>query len=327
MKKLINEQFKRMQLLAGLITESQLNEAVDTKYFTMDGTKSEDLKKDFTLKSTYDPGMTMICPKDLDDKSDRADGMLGYIFSLNTLKDKELYPLKENHPDYGKMIVMSQSTKEDLSNLIKKLGGIQIDVRAKKQEPTSESTDIVKSVNEALRKYRRMLNENPVRMSMQEFMPKIDEITKKMNIHLMPQVLGYNDFVSKMNSIKGDFSKAGVTGDKTVVIAATGVNGQADSLCCFSLSDDPTNSKASFKLIDNFYEVVKKEFPATTFKQFNSTPYDVTGEFAKLHGEKVVVGMAVITNFVKPAAAAPTAESTNIVKSVNEALRKYRKNN
>jgi len=161
MKKLINEEFKRMQLLAGLITESQLNEAVDTKYFTMDGTKSEDLKKDFTLKSTYDPGMTMICPKDLDDKSDRADGMLGYIFSLNTLKDKELYPLRENHPDYGKMIVMSQSTKEDLSNLIKKLGGIQIDVRAKKQEPTSESTDIEKSVNEALRKFRKSkLEEN-----------------------------------------------------------------------------------------------------------------------------------------------------------------------
>jgi hypothetical protein len=46
--------------------------------------------------------------------------MLGYIFGLNTLKDKELYPLRE-HPDYGKTIVLSQSTKEDLNNLIKSL--------------------------------------------------------------------------------------------------------------------------------------------------------------------------------------------------------------
>jgi hypothetical protein len=169
---------------------------------------------------------------------------------------------------------------------------------------------------------KKMLSENPVKMSMQEFMPKIDEITKKMNIHLMPQVLEYNDFISKMKSIKGDFSKAGVTGDKTAVIAATGLNGQADTLVCFSLSDDPTNPKDSFKLINNFYEVVKKEFPTTTFKQGSSAPYDVTGEFAKLHGEKVVVGMAVITNFVKPAAAAaPTSESIDLEEVDDIALR------
>ena len=169
---------------------------------------------------------------------------------------------------------------------------------------------------------KKMLSENPVMMDTQEFMPKIDEITKKMNIHLIPQVLDYNQFITKIKSIEGDFSKAGVMGDKTAIVAATGLNGRANSLVCFSLSDDPTNPKNSFKLIDNFYDVIKKEFPTTTFKQFSSTPYNVTGEFAKLHGEKVVVGMAVITNFVKPSAA-PTAESIEQV--VNEALRVYRK--
>jgi hypothetical protein len=159
-KQILSEEFRRMQKLAGILTESQLNEGEESKYFTMDGTKSEDLKKDFTLKPTYDPGMTMICPKDLDDKSDRADGMLGYIFGLNTLKDKELYPLKENHPDYGKMIVMSQSTKEDLSNLIKSLGGTQIDLKAKSSSPAPQAESIEQVVNEALKVYRkRMINE------------------------------------------------------------------------------------------------------------------------------------------------------------------------
>ena len=135
--------------------ESQLNEGEEPKYFTMDGTKTENLKKDFTLKPTYDPGMTMICPKDLDDKSDRSDGMLGYIFGLNTLKDKELYPLRENHPDYGKTIVLSQSTKEDLNNLIKSLGGTQIDIKAKSSSPAPQAESIEQVVNEALRVYRK----------------------------------------------------------------------------------------------------------------------------------------------------------------------------
>jgi hypothetical protein len=152
---ILNEEFRRMQKLAGIITESQLNEGGETKYFTMDGTKTENLKKDFTFKPTYDPGMTMILPKDLDDKSDRSDGILGYIFSLNTLKDKELYPLRENHPDYGKAVVLSQSTKEDLNNLIKSLGGTQIDIKAKSSSPAPTAESIEQVVNEALRAYRK----------------------------------------------------------------------------------------------------------------------------------------------------------------------------
>jgi hypothetical protein len=152
---ILSEEFRRMQKLAGILTESQLNEGEEPKYFTMDGTKTENLKKDFTLKPTYDPGMTMICPKDLDDKSDRYDGMLGYIFGLNTLKDKELYPLRENHPDYGKTIVLSQSTKEDLNNLIKSLGGTQIDIKAKSSSPAPQAESIDEVVGEALRVYRK----------------------------------------------------------------------------------------------------------------------------------------------------------------------------
>jgi hypothetical protein len=156
MAQLINE-LKRMQQLAGLITESQLNEATTETFFKMDGNKSEGLKKEFTLKPTYDPGMTMICPKDLSDKSDREDGMLGYIYSFESLKDKDLYPLKENHPDYKKMIVRTQSTKEDLNNLVKSLGGTQIDIKAKSAAPAAapQQESIEQAVNEALRRFRR----------------------------------------------------------------------------------------------------------------------------------------------------------------------------
>ena len=147
----LNE-IKRMQKLAGLISESQLNEVnAETMYFKMDGTKTKELENAFTFKSTYDPGMIMISPKDLNDKSDRADGILGYIFSFDGLKDKSLYPLGEKHPDYKKLIVMSQSTKEDLSNLIKKLGGTQIDPNSK-SEPAAESLD--QTIDEALKAHR-----------------------------------------------------------------------------------------------------------------------------------------------------------------------------
>lgn len=110
-----------------------INESSDLTKFTYfknpRGIQTSDLKKSFTIKSTYDPGMSMICPKDLNDKSDRHDGMLGYIYSLTTLEDKSLYPLNKNHPDYGKLIIMTQSTKDDLNNLLKELGSVEIELR------------------------------------------------------------------------------------------------------------------------------------------------------------------------------------------------------
>jgi flagellar capping protein FliD len=46
MKKSLNEEFIRMQKLAGLITESQLNEDVNSSYLFLDGDNQLELDKD-----------------------------------------------------------------------------------------------------------------------------------------------------------------------------------------------------------------------------------------------------------------------------------------
>jgi hypothetical protein len=71
MKKLINEQFKRMQLLAGLITESQLNEGIKTidansRDFKVEG--NEDLKP-----TDLKPGVMISTIKYFSDKAEFED--------------------------------------------------------------------------------------------------------------------------------------------------------------------------------------------------------------------------------------------------------------
>jgi len=129
-------------------------------------------------------------------------------------------------------------------------------------------------------------------MPISQVMPKVDEIAKKMNIYLIPQIIDRSSFISKVDSLKGDFSQIG---DKEAIIAAIGDSNTqylAGGLMCFSKSDDITNPNDSFKLIQNFYEVLKKEFPSIEFKDFYSSrkTYDVKGE-------KVVIGLAQINNF------------------------------
>jgi hypothetical protein len=160
------------------------------------------------------------------------------------------------------------------------------------------------------------LNEVLQLMPVSQVMPKVDEIAKKMNIYLVPQIIDRSSFISKVDSLKGDFSQIG---DKEAIIAALGESNRFEGLMCFSKSDDVTNPKDSFKLIQNFYEVLKKEFPSINFKDYyaNRKTYDVKGE-------KVVVGSAEINNFTQDTeAAAPQAET--IEQTVNEALRKFRK--
>jgi hypothetical protein len=120
-----------------------------------------------------------------------------------------------------------------------------------------------------------------------EVMPKVAEIAKKMNIYLIPQIIERNTFIKKIDSLKGNFNIGGV--DYSAIIAHTGLPSSV-SLFCYSKLDTPN----SFKLIENFYEALKKEFPSIKFKDFyaDRTDYDV-------NGNTVEVGGASIWNFTK----------------------------
>jgi hypothetical protein len=120
-----------------------------------------------------------------------------------------------------------------------------------------------------------------------EVMPKVAEIAKKMNIYLIPQIIERKVFIQKVDSLKGNFNIGGV--DYSAIIAHTGNTGNTE-LFCYSKSDAPN----SFKLIENFYEVLKKEFPSIEFKDYyaNKDKYEV-------NGNTVEVGSADINNFTK----------------------------
>ena len=120
-----------------------------------------------------------------------------------------------------------------------------------------------------------------------EVMPKVAEIANEMNIYLIPQIIERNTFIQKVDSLKGNFNIGGV--DYLASIAHTGLPSSVQ-LFCYSKLDTPN----SFKLIENFYEVLKKEFPSIKFKDFyaDRTDYDV-------NGNTVEVGGASIWNFTK----------------------------
>jgi len=136
--------------------------------------------------------------------------------------------------------------------------------------------------------------QNPVIKNVQllpdsEVMPKVAEIAKEMNIYLIPQIIERNTFIQKVDSLKGNFNIEGV--DYSAIIAHTGLPSSVQ-LFCYSKSDSPTTT--SFKLIENFYEVLKKEFPSIKFRDFyaDRNSYNV-------NGNTVEVGSASIWNFTK----------------------------
>ena len=124
-----------------------------------------------------------------------------------------------------------------------------------------------------------------------EVMPKVAEIAKKMNIYLIPQIIERNTFIKKIDSLKGNFNIGGV--DYSAIIAHTGLPSSV-SLFCYSKSDAPEPSHEDlFKLIKNFYEALKKEFPSINFKDYHDK------KKYELNGNTVEVGSADINNFTK----------------------------
>jgi hypothetical protein len=120
-----------------------------------------------------------------------------------------------------------------------------------------------------------------------QVMPKVAEIAKELNIYLVPQITTNDDFMKKVDSLKGNFNIQGV--DYLAIIAHTGLPSTVQ-LRCYSKSDAPN----SFKLIKNFYEVLKKEFSSIEFKDYYSSRKEY-----EVDGNKVEVGLAVIDNFCK----------------------------
>jgi hypothetical protein len=144
MKKLINEEFKRMQLLAGLITEN-LTEAADV---TPEANKIKAYLDNQRMRGEMGNGLSS--DKVLDQEVDYiisleklAWGIGAYVYLKNDEKGQKL--AKEIQKSYGGDY--SQSFNQG------KVVGVT-NIGYKKQEPTSESTDIEKSVNEALKKFR-----------------------------------------------------------------------------------------------------------------------------------------------------------------------------
>jgi hypothetical protein len=126
-----------------------------------------------------------------------------------------------------------------------------------------------------------------------EVMPKVAEIAKKMNIYLIPQIMEFKFFTQKVYSLKGNFNIEGV--DYSAIIAHTGLPSSVQ-LFCYSKSDSPTTT--SFKLIENFYEVLKKEFPSIKFKDFYADRTNSEGNY-NFNGNTVEIGGAKIWDFTK----------------------------
>ena len=80
MKKLINEQFKRMQLLAGLITESQINEAA-------------------TAEDTIDRAASNLAIKKLNDMGVKIDNMKGaeLMKKLDSSRYSEMFQIMASY--------------------------------------------------------------------------------------------------------------------------------------------------------------------------------------------------------------------------------------
>ena len=151
MKKQLNEQFKRMQLLAGLITESQLEEAADV---TPEANKIKAYLDNQRMRGEMGNGLFL--DKVLDQEVDYiisleklAWGIGAYVYLKNDEKGQKL--AKEIQKSYGGDY--SQSFNQG------KVVGVT-NIGYKKQEPTAESIDIEKSVNEALRKYRKLITKS-----------------------------------------------------------------------------------------------------------------------------------------------------------------------
>ena len=162
MKKLINEQFKRMQLLAGLITESQLNEEEQTlnedgmtlpipNFLKMGDTEFKVNFVKFTNNSAgvngfggkrNDGSFPVSVETDVQGKG--PDGK----FTINA------YVTKEGNLDY--VFLPGYDNSDVLVKYVKDWGPLRKYIASElAKTPTSESTDIEKSVNEALKKYRR----------------------------------------------------------------------------------------------------------------------------------------------------------------------------
>lgn len=124
-----------------------------------------------------------------------------------------------------------------------------------------------------------------------EVMPKVAEIAKEMNIYLVPHIMEFKVFTQKVYSLNGNFNIEGV--DYSAIIAHVGLPSSVQ-LFCYSKLDTPN----SFKLIENFYEVLKKEFPSIKFKDFHADRTDSEGNY-NFNGNTVEIGGAKIWDFTK----------------------------
>jgi len=143
------------------------------------------------------------------------------------------------------------------------------------------------------------LNETLQMMTPAEVGPKLEKLAQDFKLYLLPQAMEVSAFSKKAKSLNNDYSSLGQ--GMVGVMANTSMTGGV-SLLIYAAED--------VKLLDNVYEVLKKDFPTITKVGHN----DSGGSYMK------------IENFNKTVDPASTSESTNIEKSVNEVLRKYRKN-
>ena len=200
MKKLVNEEFKRMQLLAGLITESQLEEVAGEDLELKSSAKQIfSVLKKYGLKPQYEADGKQFMSKD-----PSQSGYGAYIHVNNGIMTISVYDRgiwqtiqrkqKTNELDMGSVSYPTEEEKKQINQIAGKIyndiiailgkdkfeiknnqepdkyGNYMIYVRKKSTVnpnqrpntpkpaapvPTSESTDIEKSVNEALKKYRR----------------------------------------------------------------------------------------------------------------------------------------------------------------------------
>ena len=205
MKKLINEQFLRMQLLAGLITESQLNEKMEYDDFEqmikpfLDLAKSKGwiwnssgdswfdvsspaiaLYHSTELPTTADEeykGQKMLASKDVT-IGNQVQGFGGnlknkqgdVIMQSDMNSDQAYFQSKDKaildaiKASMVNVTDVIQDTKEQSSQLTSAKSFEPVKyysmILRKKQAPTAESINIEKSVNEALRKYRKLITED-----------------------------------------------------------------------------------------------------------------------------------------------------------------------
>jgi hypothetical protein len=284
MKKLINEQFKRMQLLAGLITESQINEAA-------------------TAEDTIDRAASNLAIKKLNDMGVKIDNMKGaeLMKKLDSSRYSEMFQIMASYfQDQDALEKVKASMVSDGYPVGGNIAESQLDEAAGED---LELKSLAKKLFPIIKKYKMgveyVTDTNEFNTKPQKTDPSFQVpariLIKDGILTLAVYFLSLAKSINELDMGSGPSSEQYDNAKKQAALMYKDIAGVIGNE--FEFRSQPTTNEYGFYLIQIRKKITAKG-GATNPNQRPNAP--------------------------KPAAPVPTSESTDIEKSVNEALRKFR---